>query len=168
MGNTTSHTLNRTRSLLSASHTHRKVQTITMASNIGLDILSKNLSYFSVPAAFLCALGPHVYAITSAKSVYDNLDPRTLKDKVAQTQTLDAASKSRITNAKQAGVEPRTLNALTWGYVASRIAFNVAYVHLCQDEKMSFLRSALWQGGVWTVVGIWISAGLKAMNAYVF
>merc|ERR1711988_1591221 len=161
---------NRTRSLLSASHTHRKVQTITMASNIGLDILSKNLSYFSVPAAFLCALGPHVYAITSAKSVYDNRDPRTLKDKVAQTQTLDAASKSRITNAKQAsengfetlgffaasvvaanqvGVEPRTLNALTWGYVA--------YVHLCQDEKMSFLRSALWQGGVWTVVGIWIS-----------
>jgi len=160
-----------------------------MASNIGLDILSKNLSYFSVPAAFLCALGPHVYAITSAKSVYDNRDPRTLKDKVAQTQTLDAASKSRITNAKQAsengfetlgffaasvvaanqvGVEPRTLNALTWGYVASRIAFNVAYVHLCQDEKMSFLRSALWQGGVWTVVGIWISAGLKAMNAYVF
>merc|ERR1711988_1346896 len=140
-------TLNRTRSLLSASHTHRKVQTITMASNIGLDILSKNLSYFSVPAAFLCALGPHVYAITSANSVYDNRDPRTLKDKVAQTQTLDA---------------------LTWGYVASRIAFNVAYVHLCQDEKMSFLRSALWQGGVWTVVGIWISAGLKAMNAYVF
>ncbi|KAI6785718.1 Membrane associated eicosanoid/glutathione metabolism-like domain protein [Emericellopsis cladophorae] len=160
-----------------------------MASNVGLDILSKNLSYFSVPAAFLCALGPHVYAITSAQSIYDNRDPRTFKDKVAQTQTLDAASKSRITKAKQAsengfetvgffaaavvagnqvGIEPRILNALTWGYVASRIAFNVAYVHMCQETSMSFLRSALWQGGAWTIVSIWISAGLKAMNAYVF
>ncbi|KAG9254871.1 uncharacterized protein F5Z01DRAFT_635763 [Emericellopsis atlantica] len=160
-----------------------------MASNVGLDILSKNLSYFSVPAAVLCALGPHVYAISSAHNIYDNRDPRSFKDSVTQTQTLDAAAKARITKAKQAsengfetlglfaasvvaanqvGVEPRTLNALTWGYVASRVAFNVAYVHLSQDKTMSWFRSAMWQGGVWTIMGIWISAGLKVMNAYVF
>lgn len=70
--------------------------------------------------------------------------------------------------ANQAGVEPATLNALTWGYVATRVAYNVVYINFGESQNLSWVRTALWQVGALTSVGLFAQAGLKIMNAYVF
>lgn len=82
-----------------------------------------------------------------------------------ETLGLFAAS---VVAANQAGVEPATLNALTWGYVATRVAYNVVYINLNDSVTMSWVRTALWQAGALTSVGLFAQAGLKIMTAYVF
>jgi uncharacterized MAPEG superfamily protein len=49
------------------------------------------------------------------------------------------------------------LNALSFGYVASRIAFNVAYI-VISNEVLSYLRSALFFVGVGFVVRLYFRA----------
>lgn len=44
-----------------------------------------------MPAAFLCAMGPHVYAVASAHKLYDNTNPRSFKDNLAKDATIDDA-----------------------------------------------------------------------------
>lgn len=65
-------------------------------------------------------------------------------------------------------MEPQSLNGLTWGYVATRVAYNVVYIAMGESEGLSWVRSALWQAGTLTSVGLFVQAGLKMMNAYVF
>ena len=49
------------------------------------------------------------------------------------------------------------LNALAFGYVASRVAFNVAYLAIA-NEVLSYLRSALFFVGVGFVVRLYFRA----------
>ena len=65
-------------------------------------------------------------------------------------------------------MEPQSLNALTWGYVATRVGFNVVYIAMGESPGLSWVRTALWQAGALTSVGLFVQAGLKTMNAYVF
>jgi uncharacterized MAPEG superfamily protein len=52
--------------------------------------------------------------------------------------------------------------------VATRVAFNIIYIDLGESQSLSWVRSALWQAGALTSVGLFAQAGLKMMNAYVF
>jgi len=49
-----------------------------------------------------------------------------------------------VVAANTAGVPVAQLNALTLGYVAGRLGYNVIYVWLQQNRKLAPLRSALW------------------------
>ncbi|KAF4957485.1 hypothetical protein FSARC_11296 [Fusarium sarcochroum] len=65
-----------------------------MESFLGLD-LSKNYSFFTVPAAFFIATFPHAYTISSAsKGTYDNANPRSHKTTIDKCDHLDKAASS--------------------------------------------------------------------------
>ncbi|OAQ97981.1 hypothetical protein LLEC1_04161 [Akanthomyces lecanii] len=152
-----------------------------MASFFGLD-LAKNLSYYTVPAALVAAMLPHVLAITSSKGVFDNANPRTLKDNLEKTDALDKETKQRIARAKAAsdngfetiglyaaavvaanvtGVDTALLNRLTIGYVVSRFVFVFVYVQLGSNRKTAPVRSLTWAAGIASIVTLFIKAGNK-------
>ncbi|KAL6859770.1 hypothetical protein ACO1O0_003794 [Amphichorda felina] len=167
-----------------------------MASVLGLD-LSRNLSYYTVraqhrcyqpitpsgiPAAFVCAVAPHFYAVFNTGKAYDNANPATFKDRIAQEPTLSEAAKGRFIRAKsasqngfetlglfaaavasanQAGIKPRTLNIATWGYVGARVAYNLVYVLLGGIPNMHVLRSQMWNVSMLICLGLFIGAGRK-------
>ncbi|ATY60509.1 Membrane associated eicosanoid glutathione metabolism-like domain [Cordyceps militaris] len=59
-----------------------------MASFLGLD-LTKNISYYTIPVALVACLVPHVLAVTGAKGTFDNANPRTLKENLEKSESLD-------------------------------------------------------------------------------
>lgn len=42
-----------------------------------------------VPAAYVCAIGPHVYAIVASGKTYDNTAPREFKQRLSTAANLD-------------------------------------------------------------------------------
>lgn len=68
---------------------------------------------------------------------------------------------SGVAAANYAGVDVRMLNLLTMGYLASRVAYNFAYIVLCQNRKLAPLRSIFWTAGAAILMTIWIMAGQK-------
>ncbi|KAJ4144989.1 hypothetical protein LMH87_003854 [Akanthomyces muscarius] len=152
-----------------------------MASFFGLD-LTKNLSYYTVPVALAAAMLPHVVAVTGSKGVFDNANPRTLKENLEKTDALDKETKQRIARAKAAsdngfetiglyaaavvaanvtGVDTALLNRLTIGYVVSRFAFVFVYVQLGSNRKTAPVRSLTWMAGIASIVTLFIKAGNK-------
>ncbi|KFA66855.1 hypothetical protein S40285_09699 [Stachybotrys chlorohalonatus IBT 40285] len=153
-----------------------------MPSFLGLDF-TRNLSYFAVPAAFWCAHSAHLYTIVFAGKSYDNSNPLALRDRIAKEPTLSAESKEHFIRAKnasqngyetlglfaagvvaanQAGVSRRTLNALSWGYVVSRVVYNFIYINLGGYRKAeAFMRSSAWSVSMFLSVGLFIVAGFK-------
>ncbi|KAG6008600.1 hypothetical protein E4U21_004240 [Claviceps maximensis] len=150
---------------------------------VGLD-LHKNISYMTVPAVFfLSCLLPHSYAVASS-GVYDNANPRGFKDAVArggidkkrQQRLLRAKAASEngfeslglyaagVVAANQAGVGAWTINALTLGYLVSRIAFVFAYVELGANRRLAPVRSICWALSVGLCLGLWVKAGLVVMR----
>ncbi|WYZ40097.1 hypothetical protein EsH8_IV_000438 [Colletotrichum jinshuiense] len=148
-------------------------------SFIGLDLSQKGLSLYTVPAALLMAMLPNLYAVTSSGTLYDLCYPRKLQNSVADDDKLDKIAKARILRAKAAsdnafetlgiysaavvaanvaGVNTRTLNVLTLGYVGCRVLYNVIYIRLQDNRNFSPLRSIVW----FTSIGITVALYLKA------
>ncbi|KAH7170576.1 hypothetical protein EDB81DRAFT_876599 [Dactylonectria macrodidyma] len=146
--------------------------------------LSRNYSYFTVPAAFLLAGLPHVYAVLSSRALYDNANPRGHQDSVAKSETLDKMKQqcmlranaatangletlgfyaSAVVAANISGVETRTLNILTLGYVLSRLAYNFTYIWLQKNRRLASLRSLSWLLGISLIWALWIKAGRRAL-----
>ncbi|KAG5767165.1 hypothetical protein H9Q72_004786 [Fusarium xylarioides] len=129
-----------------------------MESFLGLD-LTRNYSFFTVPAAFFIITFPHAYTITAgAKGTYDNCNPRSHKDRIANCQTLDQSHKQFLLRAKAAtengletigcyaagilaanfaAVPAPTINILGLGYVVSRLLYNIAYLWLQDNPRLS-------------------------------
>ncbi|KAF7562182.1 hypothetical protein G7046_g1947 [Stylonectria norvegica] len=156
-----------------------------MDSLLGLDF-SRNYSFFTVPAAVISTIWPHGYSVFLSGTSYDIANPRNLRESVAKNETLDKARKQRISRAKaasengfetlgfyaaavvaanHAGVEVRTLNNLTFGYIFCRILYNYIYIWLGQDRKYGIPRSIVWNFGFGLAMTLWIKAGLKMMKA---
>ncbi|KEY74485.1 hypothetical protein S7711_04517 [Stachybotrys chartarum IBT 7711] len=157
-----------------------------MASFLGLDF-TRNLSYFAVPAAFWCAHSAHLYTIVFAGKSYDNSNPLALRDRIAEEPTLSAeastSSKEHFIRAKnasqngyetlglfaagvvaanQAGVSRRTLNALSWGYVVSRVVYNLIYINLGGYRTAgAFMRSSAWSVSMILSIGLFVAAGFE-------
>ncbi|KAF5962799.1 hypothetical protein FBULB1_13824 [Fusarium bulbicola] len=129
-----------------------------MESFLGLD-LTRNYSFFTVPAAFFIITFPHAYTITAgAKGTYDNCNPRSHKDRIANCQNLDKSHKQFLLRAKAAtengletigcyaagilaanfaAVPAPTINILGLGYVVSRLLYNIAYLWLQDNPRLS-------------------------------
>ncbi|KAI1043502.1 hypothetical protein LB505_011244 [Fusarium chuoi] len=132
-----------------------------MESFLGLD-LTRNYSFFTVPAAFFIITFPHAYTITAgAKGTYDNCNPRSHKDRIANCQTLDKSHKQFLLRAKAAtengletigcyaagilaanfaAVPAPTINILGLGYVVSRLLYNIAYLWLQDNPRLSRMK----------------------------
>ncbi|KAF5626287.1 uncharacterized protein FTJAE_9754 [Fusarium tjaetaba] len=129
-----------------------------MESFLGLD-LTRNYSFFTVPAAFFIITFPHAYTITAgAKGTYDNCNPRFHRDRIANCQTLDKSHKQFLLRAKAAtengletigcyaagilaanfaAVPAPTINILGLGFVVSRLLYNIAYLWLQDIPRLS-------------------------------
>ncbi|CAL5866472.1 uncharacterized protein PFLUO_LOCUS680 [Penicillium psychrofluorescens] len=152
--------------------------------------LSKNYSLYTVPLAWWLAHGSHVCAALMAgglfNGLYDNLNPRTFCDIVRSTQTIDSALKGRILRAEAAaangfetlgfyaasivaanyaGLEARTLNLLSFTYIASRVVYVGVYIWVQHSYRTSLLRSGAFCVGIWTASALYVKAGMKLLEA---
>ncbi|KAK5990300.1 hypothetical protein PT974_08567 [Cladobotryum mycophilum] len=148
---------------------------------LGLD-LSRNLSLFTVPAAFIMCMVPNVWAISLAGEAYDVANPRAMKDTVKADSTVEKVISQKITRAKNAsdngfetlglyaaavvaanhaGVETQMLNILTLGYILTRILYVYAYVQLGENRNLAPLRSLFWTVGSILTLTLYIKAGLQ-------
>ncbi|KAL7943574.1 hypothetical protein V8C42DRAFT_329446 [Trichoderma barbatum] len=142
--------------------------------------LSKNYSFFTVPAAFLICMLPGAYANSLAGASFDPANPRQTKATILADDKLDKIRQQRIMRAQSAqengfetlglyaagvlaanyaGVDVRMLNLLTFGYLGTRVAYIFAYIVLCQNRKLAPLRSLCWAAGCAILVSLWVMAG---------
>lgn len=154
-----------------------------MSAFVGLD-LTNNLGYLTVPVVFLTScLLPHVYAVAASGEVYDNANPRGWKDAMAKTdmakprrqRLLRAQNASEngfesigiyaagVVAANQAGLGAGAVNALTLGYLASRLGYVFSYVELGANSRLSGVRSGFWMVSMGLCFTLWVKAGLKAI-----
>ncbi|KAL7803153.1 hypothetical protein V8C43DRAFT_270399 [Trichoderma afarasin] len=148
----------------------------------GLD-LSKNYSFFTVPAAFLLCMLPGAFAVAIAGKSFDPANPRQTRATVLADDKLDKIQQQRFIRAQgaqengfetvglyasgvlaanYAGVRVRMLNLLTIGYLISRVAYIFAYVVLCQNRRLAPVRSICWAAGSAILVSLWVMAGQNA------
>ncbi|KUI62646.1 hypothetical protein VP1G_09761 [Cytospora mali] len=148
------------------------------------DFTKPHLAYYSVPAAFLVTLTPHVYASLKAGKNFDTAFPRKTVEKSANDASLDKKTVLRIqrgeaamTNgfeslgayaggvaaAAAAGVPAKTLNYLSAAYLASRLVYNAIYVFLQDNRKWAPVRSVVWDVGVGIIATLWVKAGNRAV-----
>jgi len=140
---------------------------------------TSNLSLYTIPAAWVLAMAPHAYAMSLAGKKFDARHPRSLISSLEKDQALDSATKARITRAEGAqanGFEnlglyaaaivagnmsllsTSTLNALSLGYLASRVVYNYIYVNN-QTQGMASARTLVWLGGIGCIFGLFIKSG---------
>ncbi|KAF3048517.1 hypothetical protein E8E11_005482 [Didymella keratinophila] len=151
-----------------------------MAANI-LDV-ARNFSLYTIPAAWILSIAPHFYAASLGK--FDNKNPRTYTRDTEGDQSIDKATKAKIIRAEgaqQNGFENlglfaaavvignvaklpnETLNALSVGYLASRVAYNALYIGGTTDT-LSNLRSVSFLTGVGIIFTFFIKSGNALRN----
>ncbi|MCJ1285383.1 hypothetical protein MMC26_004723 [Xylographa opegraphella] len=148
----------------------------------------RNFSLYTIPAAWVLALVPHAYAtqLYDSKSAhkFDLTQPRSLAGKVADDQTLDAATKNRVIRAEGAqqngfeniglfaaavvagnvaGVDNWWLNALSGGYLVSRVVYNVIYINN-ESVALANTRTGVFLSGVGMCMTLFVMAGNRLRN----
>ncbi|QIW97491.1 hypothetical protein AMS68_003009 [Peltaster fructicola] len=114
--------------------------------------LTRNYSLYSIPVAWVLSIAPHFYAASLGK--FDNKNPRTYTKESSGDQSIDKATKATIIRAEGAQqngfeniglfaaavvignvakLENSTLNTLSAGYLASRVAYNLLYINGTTD-----------------------------------
>ncbi|KAF4463860.1 hypothetical protein FALBO_9312 [Fusarium albosuccineum] len=146
-----------------------------MESFLGLD-LSRNYSFFTVPAAFFVIAIPHVYGVRISGGTYDNANPRGHNEAIKKQLILRAKAATEngfetfglyaagVAAANHARVSVPALNALTLSYVACRTAYNVAYVWLQADRRLCWIRSVVWTVSIGLIMTLWVKAGNKMLE----
>lgn len=71
---------------------------------------------------------------------------------------------SGLAAANFAGVPAPIVNALGFGYLASRVAYNIAYLWLQSDPKLARVRSLVWVTSIAFIVSLWVKAGNKMLS----
>lgn len=69
-----------------------------------------------------------------------------------------------VVAANVTGVDVRTLNMLTLGYIITRIIYNITYIWLQRNRKLAGVRSVSWVTGISLAVTLWIKAGNRALE----
>ncbi|KAF7882160.1 hypothetical protein EAF00_011676 [Botryotinia globosa] len=144
---------------------------------------TRNLSLFGVPAAWLLAHAPHMYAAISS-GCFDNRSPRDFPKSLEADQRLDKAKKSRIRRAHAAGangyesiglfasavvagnvagLSHTTLNTLTGGYLISRAVYNFIYINN-ESQGAAAARSLAWLFGIGQIFTLFIKSGNLLTN----
>ncbi|KAK0646530.1 hypothetical protein B0T16DRAFT_353016 [Cercophora newfieldiana] len=147
-------------------------------------LLDLNLSYYTVPVAYVIGFLPHAYASIIAGKNYDLTNPRNTLSHVSKDTTIDKTRLRRIQRAESAsanawetiglyaagvvaanlaGVPKESLNTLTLGYVASRVVYNWVYVFGQDNSRLAPVRSLTWIGGMGLLLGLFVKAG-NALN----
>ncbi|GKT46669.1 uncharacterized protein ColSpa_06850 [Colletotrichum spaethianum] len=155
-------------------------------SFFSLDLAQKGLSLYTVPAAFVMAMLPNIYAVASSGTHYDLCNPRKLQNNVAADDKLDKIAKARILRAKAAsenafeslgfyaagvvaanvaGVDALTVNVLALGYVGCRALYNIVYVRLQDNRNFGPLRSIVWAASVGIVFTLYIKAAAQLASS---
>ncbi|KAK5129704.1 hypothetical protein LTR08_002948 [Meristemomyces frigidus] len=156
-----------------------------MASYIP-DLARTNISFYTVPAAWIVALMPRVWALNNYKAATKKdtkaiaLQPRDFSKIATNDQALDAKTRDRIIRAEaaqangfenfglfaaavvagnMAGLEVSTMNGLTIAYVVSRVVYNHIYIY--NDLLPSQARTAAFFGGVGICMAMFVQAGNK-------
>ncbi|TGZ83536.1 hypothetical protein EX30DRAFT_84448 [Ascodesmis nigricans] len=145
---------------------------------------TRNLSFYTVPAAYILAIAPHMYTLAAVGKRFDARHPRKLLGKLEGDQTMDSATKARIHRAEAAsangfenlgffaaavvaanvaGVETKALNTLSVGYVVSRLVYNLIYVNNTTAAAANS-RFGVYLVGVGFVISLFVKAG-NAVNA---
>ncbi|KAI0596074.1 hypothetical protein F4775DRAFT_566399 [Biscogniauxia sp. FL1348] len=145
---------------------------------------NQNISYFTIPAALLLALAPRGYSGFSGagKKYFDPSNPRTFAARLENAE-IDKEVKARILRAEAcsanafeglplfaaavvagnaAGLPKETLNALTAGYVASRLAYTWVYIWGQNNRKLAEARTLVWGVGITCVMTLFVKAGLRS------
>src|SRR5271170_3553660 len=115
---------------------------------------TRNLSFCTVPAAWVLCIAPHIYAVklydwASPVKKFDKVNPRTLLASLDANDDLEGAIKERIRRAEAAQlngyenlgffaaavvaanvakVDPWWTDTLSAGFLASRVLFNILYI----------------------------------------
>jgi len=66
-----------------------------------------------------------------------------------------------VVAANAVGLDAGTLNTLTYGYLASRLMYNLAYVRLQDNRAFAPIRSLSWLVGVLLTVTLYVKAGME-------
>ena len=132
--------------------------------------------------AGLLSIAPHFYAASLGK--FDNKSPRTYVKDSSEDQSIDKATKAKITRAEAAQqngfeniglfaaavvignvakLDNQTLNTLSAAYLASRIVYNFAYINGTTDA-IATLRSVSYLVGVGCIWTSFIKAGNLLVN----
>jgi uncharacterized MAPEG superfamily protein len=142
--------------------------------------LTRNFSFYTIPAAWVLAIAPHVYATSlhDAKSPtqkFNPCSPRTLVPSLDSNPSLDTATKQTIIRAEAAQqngfeniglfaaavvagnvakVDSWWLNTLSFGYLGSRVVYNLLYI-----GGAGGARTAAFLSGVGMVMTLFVKAG---------
>ncbi|KAF6807300.1 hypothetical protein CPLU01_01669 [Colletotrichum plurivorum] len=151
-------------------------------SLFGLDLAQKGLSLYTIPAAFMLAMAPHAYASTSSGKTYDLAYPRKLQTTIVSDDKVDKVTKARILRgeaaaanafetlgffsaavvaANTAGVDPRSVNLLSLGYIGCRILYNIIYVRLQDNRSWAPVRSLVWIASIGAVFTLYFKAAAQ-------
>ena len=144
---------------------------------------SNNISLYTIPAAWVASLAPHVYSHLLYQKVSsrhtDNRQPRSMVKTVAESQGIDAATKGRIIRAdaahqnstenlplfaaavvagNMARLDTSWLNVLSVGYVLSRVVYNLLYINnttavLARARSLVFVSGAVMVCTLFTMAG---------------
>ncbi|KAB5558533.1 hypothetical protein GE09DRAFT_116575 [Coniochaeta sp. 2T2.1] len=156
-----------------------------MAASI-FDLTKSQLSYYTIPAAMVLLYVPHTYAqLASGRKNLNNAYPRATDDNVVKDETMDKRTKNRILRARAAhangnetiglyaaavvaanvaGADVKSVNYLTLGYIASRVAYNYIYVIAQDNSRWAPLRTVVWTTGLGIIFTLFVKAGNAAAN----
>ncbi|ESZ95214.1 hypothetical protein SBOR_4393 [Sclerotinia borealis F-4128] len=149
----------------------------------GLLETTRNFSLYGIPAAWLISHCPHLYAATATKC-FDNRFPRDFPQRLEADQSIDQAKRNRVRRAHAAGsngyenlglfaaavvagnvagLSHYTLNALTGGYLISRVVYNFIYVNNT-TEGAAATRSVVFLAGIGHIFTLFIKSGNVLRN----
>lgn len=134
-------------------------------------------SLYTIPAAWVLAIVPHFYAASLGK--FDNRTPRAYTKEIADDKSLSPETRATIIRAEGAqqngfeniglfaaavvagniaGLENRTLNLLSGGYLVSRIVYNFVYIGNT-TEQAATLRSGVFLSGIGIIFTLFVKSG---------
>ena len=110
----------------------------------------------------MCALSHDEKVLTIPQQKDYFFRVKSASDNGYETLGLFAAA---VVAGNQGGLRPETLNILSWGYIASRLAYNYVYIKLGANIKVTPFRSALWATSIFISLGLFVAAGVQFNKA---
>ncbi|KAI0205670.1 hypothetical protein F4808DRAFT_409839 [Astrocystis sublimbata] len=148
-------------------------------------LADKNISYFTIPVAFVAALWPRSFSAFQGpgQKYFDPAHPRTFasrleksdldKETVAKILRAEAASANgfeglpifaaAIVAGNSSGLSNTALNSLSIAYVLSRFVYNYVYIFLGGNRNLAGLRTPVWFAGIGSAFALFIKAGLAKL-----
>lgn len=148
--------------------------------------LRENLSFYTIPLAWVIALSPRFYGARKYSEATEGGDldirnPRAFSDEVAADDSLKESTRNRIMRAEAAmdngfeflglfaaavcagnvaRLENRWLNGLSWGWLGSRVVYNLIYVNN-ETKALAKARAGVYMAGMGMVFALFVQAGNK-------